>query len=197
MSGSAHLRNSLSGGIPNPSRTHFTPGGVCIVGNDDYALYALSSADFSLQALEATGGIVCSSPAISYAADLLATPNYGWEAGVYHVHGQDGWDGTTGFYGIDHRALLTTVGETKTWLIYFWGLPGVTPRDLVVQWCRGSSWEPWPSWPASILAELECVQFPQGMSAGPQLGTVWTSPPENISLPFYSTSSPAWSGSGR
>ena len=46
-----------------------TSAGLCIVGNDNYALYALSSANLQLRALRPTGGIVCSSPAISYAAE--------------------------------------------------------------------------------------------------------------------------------
>jgi len=45
-----------------------TCAGDCIVGNDNYGLYDLSQADLSLDAMRPTGGIVCSSPAVSYAA---------------------------------------------------------------------------------------------------------------------------------
>ena len=46
-----------------------TSAGFCIVGNDNYALYALSNTDLALETLRPTGGVACSSPAVSYAAE--------------------------------------------------------------------------------------------------------------------------------
>lgn len=46
-----------------------TSAGFCIVGNDNYALYAMSNVDLALPTLRPTGGVVCSSAAVSYAAE--------------------------------------------------------------------------------------------------------------------------------
>jgi hypothetical protein len=110
--------------------------------------------------------------------DWLASPAYGWKAGAYHVKGQDGWDGSMGFYVSDIRAPLT-VGETKTWTIYFWAVPGASPGD------RGISWYETPL-PSNMTAKLEYIQVPPGVYGGPIVGTVWTSPP-SFTLPFYTT----------
>ena len=40
---------------------------------------------------------------------------------------------------------------------------------------------------SNVSASLECTQVPQGISGGPTVGTVWTTPPF-IDLPFYATS---------
>ena len=93
--------------------------------------------------------------------DWLASPAYGWEAGAYHVNGQDGWDGSTGFYADDIRAPLT-VGQTKTWMIYFWAVPGASPGD------RSFSWSGTPL-PANIMVQLEYVQKPEGVPEGLKL----------------------------
>lgn len=49
------------GGHPEHS-----PQGFCMVGNDNFALYTLSSADVSLKSGPSLGGVICSSPAILY-----------------------------------------------------------------------------------------------------------------------------------
>jgi outer membrane protein assembly factor BamB len=46
-----------------------TPAGFCLVGNDNHALYTLFSADLTLLTMRDLAGVVCSSPAISYAAE--------------------------------------------------------------------------------------------------------------------------------
>ena len=109
--------------------------------------------------------------------DRLAQPIAGCEAGFYHVNGQDGWDGDTGFYGADVRSPLMP-GETKTWLLYYWELPGYAPTDGGLTWGLVNG-TPLPS---NVSASLECVQVPQGISGGPTVGTVWTTPP-SIDLP--------------
>ena len=65
--------------------------------------------------------------------DHLARPIGGWEGGAYYANGQDGWDGDTGFYATDARAPLMP-GATKTWLFYFWAVPGPTPTDGGFNW---------------------------------------------------------------
>jgi len=114
--------------------------------------------------------------------DALSQPHNGWQAGAYHVKNQDAWDGDTGFYSTDYRAPLAP-GETKTWLIYFWALSGTTPANLGVNWATVSSY-PLPS---NITAKLESIQKPEGITGGPAVGTVWTTPPY-VTLPFYATS---------
>lgn len=52
----------------------YISAGFGLVGNDNFALYTLSSTDNSLIRMRGFGGIVCSSPAISYAAQS----NYRW-----------------------------------------------------------------------------------------------------------------------
>ena len=114
-------------------------------------------------------------------SDALSLPHDGWQAGAHHVKNQDGWDGDTGFYGIDYRAPLAS-GETKTWMIYFWALQGTTPGDLGVHWDTLSGY-PLPS---EMTARLEYIQKPQDVAGGPDIGTVWTTPPTMV-LPFYAT----------
>ena len=117
--------------------------------------------------------------------DWLSQPNnyYYWQAGAYHVNNQDGWDGPTGFYGFDIRALLVP-GETKTWDIYFWPAPGMAPHD---QWVAFSlSCSPKGS-DSQFIARMECIQKPAGITGGPDVGTVWTTPP-TFTLPYYATS---------
>jgi outer membrane protein assembly factor BamB len=61
----------------------YTSAGFGLVGNDNFALYTLSSTDNSLIRTRGIGGIVCSSPAISYAAQS----NYRWVYFVSRVNG--------------------------------------------------------------------------------------------------------------
>ena len=72
-------------------------------------------------------------------------------------------------------------GETKTWMVYVWAVPGSTASDLSLSWELPGDVDP------SINAQLECIQKPAGITDGPALGTVWTSPP-SFTLPFYTTS---------
>ena len=114
--------------------------------------------------------------------DLLATPGYGWFAGTYHVNGEDGWLGPTGFYAFDSRAPLA-LGESKTWTFYVWAEPGTTEA------ARGFSGNLWTSDPNYIHTVMEYFQKPPGVTGGPELGTTWTAPAVlTLILPFYSTS---------
>lgn len=115
------------------------------------------------------------------AVDLLSQPHDGWIAGTYHLKNQDGWEGDTGFYSRDYRAPLA-IGETKEWMVYSWALPGTTPSDLRAQWGVVDGM-PLPS---NMAARLEYIQKPGGVTGGPDVGTIWTTPPDVI-LPFYTT----------
>lgn len=110
--------------------------------------------------------------------DLIAFTS-AWRAGVYHVSGQDGWDGGTGFYMYDRRAPLQP-RQTKTWMLYIWAMPGTSPADFGCAWFQYVD--------PSVAARMELVQKPSGITGGPALGTVWTQAPGLMTLPFYSTS---------
>ncbi|MBI2843603.1 MAG: PEP-CTERM sorting domain-containing protein [Armatimonadetes bacterium] len=112
--------------------------------------------------------------------DTLATvSSSGWTGGSYHDVA-DGWDGPTGFYNVDARAYMLP-GETKIWLLYIWAVPGSAPSDLSLAWESPVYSDP------LVLAQLEYIQKPQGITRGPELWTVWTTPPSFV-LPFYSAS---------
>ena len=70
--------------------------------------------------------------------DPYDTPAYvsssGWTGGSYLVAGANSWNGPTGFYAYDTRALMLP-GETKTWMVYVWAVP-VLPRPISL--CHGS-----------------------------------------------------------
>lgn len=114
--------------------------------------------------------------------DLLATPAYGWSAGTYHVNGQDGWLGETGFYSFDSRSPLAP-GESKTWTFYVWAEPGTTEAT------RAISGSLWTSDPNYIQTVMEYFQKPSGITGGPELGATWSAPAVfTLNLPYYSTS---------
>jgi len=62
---------------PSPSGSYncfvgsagLTSAGFVWVGNDDFAFYTLSTTDLTHITTRGTGGIVCSSPSISYVAE--------------------------------------------------------------------------------------------------------------------------------
>lgn len=114
--------------------------------------------------------------------DALATvANSGWTGGSYHRSDEVGWNGPTGFYKGDSRAQMHP-GEVKTWLLYIWAVPGSAASDLTLNWQRVDS-----DGESLILARLEYTQKPAGVTGGPAVGSVWTSPP-SMTLPFYTTS---------
>ena len=108
--------------------------------------------------------------------DLAAIEHNGWMAGSYHSI--DEWGGSWGFYGRDERSPLAP-GETKTWMLYIWGVHGLATNDFGVSWSE--SLDPF------IYGRLELIQKPAGITGGPALGTVWTTPPSNFTLPIYNT----------
>ncbi len=114
--------------------------------------------------------------------DLQSGPISGWLAGSYRISGQDGWTGVTGFYSRDVRAPLLP-GETKTWMVYVWAVPGSSAQDFGSEWGWAVS-----SRDQSVEAKLEYIQKPSGVIGGPSLGTIWTTPPTTLILPYYSTS---------
>ncbi len=138
---------------------------------------------------------------------------YDWVAASHHS--ADEWGSESGFYMTDVRAPLTP-GETKTWMLYIWGIPGRAAADFAASWSSRSEGLP----DSLVHARLELVQKPAGITEGPALGTVWTTPPA-FALPLYTTtdgltgygfkftlsmvpepppsppSSPAWRGVGR
>jgi hypothetical protein len=102
--------------------------------------------------------------------------------GSYQVNGVDGWDGNTGFYGIDMRAPLAP-GQSKTWLLYLWATEGTTASDIGVAAHLDVDAD------SSLQSRLELVQKPAGLAGGPAVGTVWTtSHTGDIYLPRYKTS---------
>ncbi len=112
--------------------------------------------------------------------ELAYISDSGWTGGSYHLAGSDGWDGLTGFYYADARAVMNH-GETKVWMLYIWAVPGSPFFDLSLSWEAPTYNDP------SIQATLELVQKPQGVTGGPALGTVWTTPPTSFTLPRYTT----------
>lgn len=61
----------------------FTSAGFGLVGNDNFALYTLSSSDILHITTRGTDGIVCSSPAISYTAQ----PSHRWVYVISRANG--------------------------------------------------------------------------------------------------------------
>ncbi|MBI2842163.1 MAG: hypothetical protein HYX78_02055 [Armatimonadetes bacterium] len=105
----------------------------------------------------------------------------GWIGGSYHVNGVDAWNGPTGFFSADIREQLQP-GQRKTWLVYFWATPSASNTDLILHWVDGlSPYDP------LVLARLEYIQKPQGVTGAPDVGTIWTSPPTDMILPLYRT----------
>lgn len=112
----------------------------------------------------------------------LEGPGGYWYVGSYKITGLDGWDGPPGFYDADWRAPLVP-GESKTWWVYIWASPGGPWYGNV-----GTGWlwyDPWDRDPA-VVARMELVQKPTGVTDGPAVGTVWTEPPSLV-LPYYGT----------
>jgi hypothetical protein len=110
--------------------------------------------------------------------DLAAIKYNGWMAGSYHS--ADEWGSSAGFYIRDERAPLAP-GETKTWMLYIWGVHGSATHDFGVSWPNSGSPDP------LVQGKLELVQKPTGVTGGPALGTVWTTPPTSFTLPLYTT----------
>jgi len=106
-------------------------------------------------------------------SDVVAQPYGGWIGGTHYP---------SDFYAYDFRAPLA-YGETKTWIVYFWAIPGTTPADRLLHWVISTGYP----LPADMETRLEYIQKPQGVVGGPAVGTVWTTPP-SITLPFYATS---------
>lgn len=116
----------------------------------------------------------------------VGVPEQSWLAGSYHQSGVGGWDGPTGFYEQDNRALMHP-GQTKTWLLYVWAVPGETPRDFASIWHWAHvDYQRDPN----VTARLEYIQKPAGVTGGPEVGTVWTTPPASLTLPYYATDDP-------
>lgn len=109
-------------------------------------------------------------------SDYPASEQNGWMAGSYHS--PDEWGDSAGFYIGDVRAPLA-LGETKTWILYIWGVPGSATHDFGVSWTASSD--------PLLQGRLEFVQKPAGVAGGPELGTVWTTPPSGFTLPLYTT----------
>jgi hypothetical protein len=108
---------------------------------------------------------------------------YGWYIASYRVKGADGWDAATGLYAYDLRAPLTA-GQTKTWDLYAWAVPGtITPADLYTQWG-------WRNRDPVITACLQLLHRPASVVGGPAEGTMWTTPPADLALPYYATPDP-------
>lgn len=113
--------------------------------------------------------------------DLLSTVNApNWYMATYHANSVDDWGGATGFYVRDLKAPLNP-GETKTWPLFIWAAPSSTVSDLHVTW----GWYGGPT--AAVSATLELLQKPTGVTGGPSIGSMWTSPPSNFVLPYYAT----------
>lgn len=111
---------------------------------------------------------------------------YGWLVGSHRVQGEDGWNGDTGFYAYDSRAPLIP-GQTKTWVLYAWAQPDSTPRTLSSSW----TWaRPMSDRDSNVTARLEYIQKPAGVTGGPEVGTMWTTPPASLTLPYYATDDP-------
>ncbi len=111
--------------------------------------------------------------------DLAAAEHNGWIAGSYHSPGE--WGSSAGFYAFDLRTPLAA-GETKTWMLYIWGVPGEATSDF------GATWTWWPEdYDQLVQGRLELVQKPTGITGGPAVRTVWTTPPTSFALPLYTT----------
>lgn len=111
--------------------------------------------------------------------DFPSDPWGSWNAGVYHTKDQDGWNGDTGYYFYDIRAPLRS-GESKSWLVYYWGLPGRQAIDNTLRLGMSTSGP-------GVTGRLELVQKPSTVSGGPAVGTVWLTSGQ-VLLPFYATS---------
>ena len=84
--------------------------------------------------------------------DQLSNPTAPIRSGVYHTQGVHGWTGPTGFYWRDIRAPLPMiVGTSKTWRIYLWADPTLSPERTTI----GMSW-----FGTGVSAEaLEQIEF--------------------------------------
>ncbi len=43
---------------------------------------------------------------------------------------------------------------------------------------------------SNVTARLEYIQKPAGVTGGPEVGTMWTTPPASLTLPYYATDDP-------
>jgi len=108
-------------------------------------------------------------------------------AGVYHERDVSGWQGYTGFYIVDARA-IPTPDEEKTWApILLWADPGFTSAQM------DFSWEPDTTTPlpANRRLKLELLYVPDGITGAPAVGTVWDLPRTGsflLTLPVYKSS---------
>jgi len=103
--------------------------------------------------------------------------------GSYREAGVDGWDGQTGFYEYDFRVPLTgPVGTSKKWDIYVWN--GLSlPSDVTefrIQWSSTDL-------PDDVMVTAKLVAKPEGITSGPDVGTVWYPPYTILHLPTYRT----------
>lgn len=102
---------------------------------------------------------------------------------VWHEEGVGGWDGRTGFFFDDVRA-VPGPDEAKTWAsIYVWA--DVTYTGDVMPF----SLEPDGAEPPPLDRQylLELLAVPDGVSGAPPVGTVWVLPYELFTLML-----PAW-----
>jgi hypothetical protein len=117
--------------------------------------------------------------------DVVAVHCYGsGNAMTYHVNGQDGWAGPTGFYVVDARAPLAP-NESKTFApLYVWVGPTYTEPTMTLEVYADDVLIP----PADRTYTLELLYVPPGITGAPPVHTVWTLP---LSGTFY-LPLPAW-----
>lgn len=107
--------------------------------------------------------------------------------GTYHVNGQDGWLGPTGFYRVDSRAPVALVpGSSKTWRVYFWADTTLPDAPYIgLGWIHGST----P--PTELDFALTLKSKPASITGGPEVGAVWdlsAQPDGGVQLPVFRTS---------
>ncbi|BCW99001.1 MAG: hypothetical protein KatS3mg024_1828 [Armatimonadota bacterium] len=107
--------------------------------------------------------------------------------GIFHIDGQNGWAGPTGFYWQDLRSPLPEVmGASKTWFLYTW-IDTEHPEPVswfALGWLSSSP-------PPDLLVTITLLAKPEGITEGPAVGTAWNlsaKPYGGVQLPPFKTS---------
>jgi hypothetical protein len=109
---------------------------------------------------------------------------------AYHVNGEDGWDGNTGYYSKDYRAPMPlTAGLSKTWLVYVWGNTTL-PEEATYNGYMRLGWLRSANPPNQLHFTITLTAKPSGITGGPATGTVWdlsAQPDGGVQLPVFRT----------
>ena len=122
--------------------------------------------------------------------------DFGWDIGlnptggpgyaaVYHVKGEEDWEGPTGFYSSDIRGGLAPDQGTTFAPIYVWADRQNPVETMYFSLEPGGP----PLPPTDRRYILQLLAVPAGVVGAPEVGTSWTLPDElfTLALPGFAT----------